>query len=91
MNINKESGVTVEELANKVGADIEKYHDGDFIGYTYTFNEAQLEAYTLTAREEGRRELLDELAHEQKKFLDGFGHHKNCPECKTLTDNNTKD
>jgi hypothetical protein len=30
---------------------------------------------------EGQQALSGMLKHEQQKFLDGFGHPKNCPEC----------
>lgn len=30
----------------------------------------------------GRRDILDELAHEQRKLLDGLAHPKECGECK---------
>lgn len=35
----------------------------------------------LAAKREGRLEALAEIAHEQKKFKDGFSHPKDCKLC----------
>ena len=50
--------------------------------------ESRLSIALTTAYEAGRQSILDELAHEQKKLLDGFGHPKDCAMCLTPTDNN---
>lgn len=34
------------------------------------------------AREEGRKEVLDEIKHEQKKLRDGFSHPADCVQCR---------
>lgn len=32
----------------------------------------------------GREDLQKEIAHEQRKLLDGFAHPKDCPQCSPL-------
>lgn len=37
------------------------------------------------AHQSGRGEVLEELAHDQRKLLDGFSHNKNCTVCREQT------
>lgn len=48
---------------------------------TGALKSALQEAITF-GREQGRRELLEELNHEEKKFIDGFSHPRDCELCK---------